>query len=92
MTNVLPAGSVVKQKQGRLQAACCCQVNTLKLEIFNTLFDAKVLVDRWRREYNTLRPHGRTNLNTGTTSGAGHPYGRQCWTNLNTGTISVGRS
>ena len=28
----------------------------LNVEIFDTLFEAKVLVDRWRSEYNTLRP------------------------------------
>lgn len=28
-----------------------------------------MLVGRWLREYNTLRPNGRTNLNTGTVSG-----------------------
>ena len=26
-------------------------------EIFETLFEAKVLIERWRKEYNTLRPH-----------------------------------
>jgi len=26
-------------------------------EIFDTLFEAKVLVERWRREYNHIRPH-----------------------------------
>jgi putative transposase len=26
-------------------------------EIFDTLLEAKVLVERWRREYNTIRPH-----------------------------------
>ena len=26
-------------------------------EIFETLLEAKVLIERWRREYNTLRPH-----------------------------------
>jgi putative transposase len=26
-------------------------------EIFDTLYEAKVLVDRWRREYNHIRPH-----------------------------------
>ena len=26
-------------------------------EVFDTLFEAKVLVDRWRREYNHIRPH-----------------------------------
>jgi len=29
----------------------------LNCEIFDTLFEAKVLVDRWKREYNTFRPH-----------------------------------
>ena len=29
----------------------------LDREIFDTLFEAKVLVDRWRREYNHMRPH-----------------------------------
>ena len=29
----------------------------LNREIFDTLFETKVLVDRWRKEYNTIRPH-----------------------------------
>ncbi len=29
----------------------------LNLEIFDTLFEAKVLIDRWRQEYNHVRPH-----------------------------------
>ncbi|MHC4269781.1 MAG: IS3 family transposase [Planctomycetota bacterium] len=29
----------------------------LNCEIFDTLFEAKVLIERWRKEYNTLRPH-----------------------------------
>ena len=29
----------------------------LNVEIFDTLFEAKVLIDRWRREYNHVRPH-----------------------------------
>jgi len=29
----------------------------LDREIFDTLWEAKVLIERWRREYNTLRPH-----------------------------------
>jgi len=29
----------------------------LNREIFDTLFEAKVLVDRWRYEYNHVRPH-----------------------------------
>lgn len=33
----------------------------LNREIFDTLFEAKVLVDRWKREYNTFRPHSSLN-------------------------------
>jgi putative transposase len=29
----------------------------LNLEIFDTVLEAKVLVERWRRHYNALRPH-----------------------------------
>ena len=29
----------------------------LDREIFYTLMEAKVLIERWRREYNTVRPH-----------------------------------
>lgn len=29
----------------------------LNREIFDTLLEAQVLVERWRREYNTIRPH-----------------------------------
>jgi transposase InsO family protein len=36
---------------GKLQDEC------LKGEIFYTLTEAKVLIERWRREYNQVRPH-----------------------------------
>ena len=29
----------------------------LARELFDTLLEAKVLIDRWRRDYNTVRPH-----------------------------------
>ena len=29
----------------------------LDREIFDTLTAAKILIERWRREYNTVRPH-----------------------------------
>ena len=29
----------------------------LNMEIFDTLFEAKILIERWRREYNQVRPH-----------------------------------
>jgi len=33
----------------------------LNLEIFDTLLEAKVLAERWKREYNTFRPHSSLN-------------------------------
>ena len=39
----------------------------------STYFHAKVFADRWLREYNVLRPHGRTNLNTGNVCGGRSP-------------------
>jgi transposase InsO family protein len=32
-------------------------------EIFDTLLEAKVLTERWRREYNTIRPHSALGYN-----------------------------
>ena len=29
----------------------------LNREIFYTVTEAKILIERWRREYNTVRPH-----------------------------------
>ena len=29
----------------------------LNREIFDTLLETKILTERWRREYNTVRPH-----------------------------------
>ena len=29
----------------------------LNAEVFNTLLEAKVLIEQWRRHYNTVRPH-----------------------------------
>ncbi len=29
----------------------------LNLEIFDTMLEAKVLIERWRRQYNEVRPH-----------------------------------
>ena len=33
----------------------------LNREVFTTLLEAKVLVERWRREYNQVRPHSSLN-------------------------------
>ena len=43
---------------------CCESFNgrlrdeLLAREQFDTLLEAKVLIERWRRHYNTIRPHG----------------------------------
>ena len=29
----------------------------LNTEVFNTLAEARVLIEQWRRHYNTVRPH-----------------------------------
>ena len=33
------------------------QDELLAREVFDTLFEAKVLIERWRKNYNTVRPH-----------------------------------
>ena len=33
------------------------EAEVLNREVFDTLLEAKVLVERWRREYNHIRPH-----------------------------------
>ena len=42
----------------------------LEREIFDTLLEAKVLIERWReREYNTIRPHSSLWLSAPSTGG-----------------------
>ena len=33
----------------------------LNREIFYTLQEAKIIIERWRKEYNTIRPHSSLN-------------------------------
>ncbi len=37
------------------------ETNLLNGEIFETLLEAKVLIERWREDYNTVRPHSSLN-------------------------------
>ena len=37
----------------------------LDREIFYTLTEAKILIERWRRQYNTVRPHSASTTGTG---------------------------
>ena len=78
----------------------------LNREVFDTLLEAKVLIERWRRAYNTVRPHSSLGLPS---PGAGSDpalfvrFGyasanEQGWSvgntnpNLETGSIPGGRS
>ena len=64
----------------------------LAREWFDTLLEAKVLIERWRRHFNTVRPHSSLEY---VPPGTGNKQG---WlkgyvnTNLNTGTYRGGRS
>ena len=55
-------------------------------ELFDTLLEAKVLVERWRGHYNTVRPHSSLGYQPPA------PEAIQPRTNLNTGTYRGGRS
>ncbi len=59
----------------------------LDVELFDTLLEAKVLIERWRVQYNTIRPHSSLGyrppapeallmdrLRSGSTEGAGRPF------------------
>ena len=34
-----------------------CATSSWTARVFYTLTEAKVLIERWRRQYNTVRPH-----------------------------------
>jgi hypothetical protein len=57
----------------------------LAIEAFSSLLEAQVLVEDWRIEYNTLRPHSALGYLTPTdyakTWTATHPYSHSGWTN-----------
>jgi len=41
-------------------------------EQFNTLLEAKVLIERWRRHYNTVRPHSSLGYRAPEAAARGH--------------------
>jgi putative transposase len=57
----------------------------LAVEAFNSLLEARVLVQDWRIEYNTLRPHSALGYLTPTeyakTWTTNHPHSHSRWTN-----------
>ena len=44
-------------RYGYLRITGLLRNEVLNREVFDTLLEAKVLVERWRREYNHIRPH-----------------------------------
>jgi putative transposase len=65
----------------------------LDRELFDTLLEAKVLIERWRRHYNTVRPHSSLGYRPPApeASERGWPKGT-AKRNLNTGVTHWGRS
>ena len=69
-------------------------------EIFYTLTEAKVLIDRWRREYNRVRPHSSLGyrppapetIEWTPQATQSKPLLYSCWTNITTGTKPGGWS
>ena len=47
----MPGNGYVESFNGKLRD------ELLNAEVFNTLAEAKVLIEPWRRHYNTVRPH-----------------------------------
>jgi hypothetical protein len=41
----------------------------LNVEVFYTLKEAKIIIERWRHEYNTVRPHQQIEISTTGTRG-----------------------
>ena len=77
----------------------------LDREIYHTLLEAKILIERWREHYNRVRPHsslgyrppapeaiGFEALATGCAPPAADLAFGGCWTNLEDGPIDGGRS
>ena len=75
-------------------------------EVFDTVLEAKVLVERWRRHYNAVRPHSSLGYRPPApeavlpwpSGSASPPAGLPVWqagrgdTNIDCGTVLVGRS
>ncbi len=78
----------------------------LKRKSFDTVLEAKVLVERWRQDYNTIRPHSALGVSTPGSGGEAALCGRlghasataQGWSvqrrkpNLKSGVVRAGRS
>ena len=71
----------------------------LHREIFDTVVEAKVLIERWRREYNPVRPHGARGYRPPAPQailplppGSAPPGGNGTRTNIESGTTIGGRS
>ena len=57
----------------------------LDRELFDTLYEARVLVAQWRREYNTVRPHSSLGYRPPAPEAAAWPLGARSFGALHTG-------
>ena len=48
---------LAKPRRLAVEESCGCCLRCLNGEIFDSVVEAKVLIERWRREYNQVRPH-----------------------------------
>ena len=66
----------------------------LDREVFNTLHEVQVLVERYRRTYNQVRPHSFAGLQATSARNCDAPRSTSgtCWTNITSGINIGGRS
>ena len=50
----------------------------LNVEVFDTVLEAKVLIEHWRRHYNTVRPHSSLGYRSPRSGPAVHASGLRC--------------
>ncbi len=50
-------GTLLRHKESYTNFLTCYASELLNREIFYSLKEVQILTERWRREYNTIRPH-----------------------------------
>ena len=62
----------------------------LEREAFDTLIEAKVLIERWRQHYNTIRPHSALGYRPPAPPGVAAPCVRMAYASANARGWSIG--
>ena len=62
----------------------------LEREAFDTLLEAKVLIERWRQHYNTIRPHSALGYRPPAPPGVASPCVRMAYASANARGWSIG--